>query len=79
MAIAAQIEKVDVIAALGDVIHPRHSTEREVEGGAGRISRAMHEEYGALRTERGHIGRVLVAHVDLDPRVRGFHDHLFGR
>src|SRR5262249_42853794 len=77
-AIAAQIEKLNVVSARGDVVHPRHSAELEVEGRAGRIGRSMHVEYRALGTERGHVGRVLVAHVDLDPRIGGFHHHLFG-
>src|SRR5215813_13371300 len=56
-AIAAQIEKVNVVAARGDVVHPRHSVELEIEGRAGGISCAMHVEYRAVGTERGHIRR----------------------
>ena len=74
----AQIEKINVVSARGDVVHPRHSAELEVEGRAGGIGCAMHVEYRALGTERGHDGRALVAYVDLDPRIGGFHHHLFG-
>src|SRR5262245_13431407 len=47
-------------------------------GRAGGIGCAMHVEYRALGAERGHVGRVLVAHEDFDPRIGGFHHHLFG-
>src|SRR5437588_6486219 len=38
-----------------------------------RIRRTVHEQDRALRSVRGHIGRALVAHVNFDSRVRGFH------
>src|SRR5262245_40744558 len=63
-AIAAQIEKINVVPARRDVVHPRHSAELEIEGRAGRISCAMHVEYRAFGTERGHLDRALIAHVD---------------
>src|SRR5262249_21986634 len=47
-ALAPQIEKINVVSARGDVIHPRHSAELKVEGGAGGIGCAMHVEYRAL-------------------------------
>src|SRR5262249_1346534 len=34
-AIAAQIEKINVVPARGDVVHPRHSPELKIEGRAG--------------------------------------------
>src|SRR5262249_6170844 len=69
---------INVVPARGDVIHPRHSPELEVEGRAGGIGCAMHGEYRALGAGRGDVCRALVPHVDLDPRVGPFHPPLFG-
>src|SRR5262249_49806138 len=53
--IAAQIQKVNVVPARGDVIHPRHSAELQVEGRASGIGCAVHVEYRALGTERARV------------------------
>src|SRR5262249_58810775 len=56
-AIAAQIEKVNVVAARGDVVHPRHSVELEIEGRAGGVKFALHVENPAGGTGSGDIPR----------------------
>ena len=75
-AVAADVEQVDVVAARGDVVHPRHAVELEVERRVRGVGRAVHEQQRALGSECGHVGRVLVAHVDFNARFRRHH-HLF--
>jgi hypothetical protein len=68
-AVAAQIEKPHVVAARGDVFHPGHAIELEVERRLGRVGRAVHVEHGLLRPERGHVRRSLVADVNFDAGI----------
>ena len=75
-AVAADVEQVDVVAARGDVIHPRHAIELEVERRVRGVGGAVHEQQRALGSECGHVGRALVAHVDFNARFRRHH-HLF--
>ena len=78
LAVAAHVEQIDVVAARRDVFHPGQAIELEVECRLGRIGRAMHEQQCALRPEPRHVGRPLVAHVDLDAGIGGRHHHLLG-
>ena len=73
-AIAAQVEQIHVVTARRDVVHPRCIAKLEIEGGACRIGRAVHEQDGALRPERSHVGRTLVTHVNLYARLRLNHE-----
>src|SRR5262249_41834673 len=72
-AIAAQIEKINVVSARGDVIHPRHSVELEVEGRAGGVGCAMHLEYRALRTAGAPSGPGPLSALELDSPGRGIY------
>ena len=76
-AVAVQVEQVDVVAARGDVIHPRQSIELEVESGMRRIGGAVHEQHRALGTEWVEVGRPLVAHENLDAGIVRRHHELF--
>jgi hypothetical protein len=76
-AVAAQIDEVDVVTALGDVIHPGEAVQPQVEGGFGGIGRAVHVEQDLVGGELLHALRVLVAHVELDARVGRGHHELF--
>ena len=78
LAVAAQVEQPDVVAARGDVFHPGQAIELEVEGGLRRIGRAVDIEHGLLGPEARHVGRPLVADVDLDAGIAGLDHHLLG-
>jgi len=79
-AVSPQVEQIDVVTARGDVVHPRQPVELEVERGVRGIGRTVHEQQRALGSERGQVGRALVAHVDFNAGFRRhhhlFHDHL---
>ncbi len=76
LAVTAQVDQIDIVAARRDVIHPRQAAELQVKRRGCRIGGAVDVEHRALRPERGHVGGPLVADVDLDAGVRRHH-HLF--
>ena len=67
--VAAHVHQVDVISALGDVVHPRQAIELEIERRFGRVGRAVDEQDDSIGRESRHPFWALVANVELDPGV----------
>src|SRR5579872_2887002 len=65
MAVATDVDKVDVVTTACDQIHHRHAFDRQVERRFGRIGRAMHEQQDLVRRALA-AGEMLVAHEQLD-------------
>ena len=77
-AVAAQIEQINVVAARGDVIHPRAAFDRQIEGGVRGVSGAVDEQHRAFGAECAHLRRPLVAHENLDAGIARRHHEVFG-
>ena len=75
--ITAQIDQVDVVAALGNVIHPRKPVQRQIEGGLGRIGGAMHVQQDAFGRKSADACRMLVTHIQVDAGVARRHHEFF--
>src|SRR5690606_13186865 len=65
--VAGQIEVVAIEPPRGDVVHPRHAAEGDIERFAA-IGGAVLEDDDAVGCEPIHAGESLVAHEDAAPR-----------
>ena len=75
VAVAPDVDEVDVITAAGEMIHPRHPRQRKIEGSRRRIGRSGDEQDRLFGRELREVGPALVADEQLDPgRVARDHD-----
>jgi hypothetical protein len=77
VAIASDVDEVDVVAALGDQIHHRQALDRQVEGGFRRIGRAMHEDQDLVGRALAPR-QMLIANEELDALIAR-RNHRVGR
>ncbi len=75
VAVAPDVDEVDVIPAAGEMIHPRHPRQRKIERCRRGIGRSGNEQDGLFGSESREISPALVADEQLDPeRIAGDHD-----
>src|SRR4051812_31405212 len=63
--------QIDVVTVLREEIHHRHALDRQIEGGLGRIGRAVHEEQDAVRPILLHARVMLVSDEEIDAGIAG--------
>ena len=69
-AVAADVERIDVVTAHREVTHPAAARQLDVEGAAGGKGRSMHEEHDALGRVFVRARSMLVAQLQFDTGVR---------
>jgi len=70
-AIASDIDQINVVSARSDQLHHRRALDRQIKGGFGWISRAVHVKQNLVGRKRRYADGTFVAHVELDPGVIG--------
>ena len=75
-AVAPQVDQPHIPALGGEIVHPRHAIEPEIESGFRRIGRAMDIEKHAVGG-RSPVLQVLVAQEQLDPGRVGRYAQVF--
>src|SRR5439155_12950490 len=68
-AVPAYVDKIYVVAALCDVVHPREPIQRQVECRFGGICRTVHVQHNLLRRDSLHGHGMFVAYIKRDART----------